>query len=130
MGRATKGWACPHDGSNGRQMCSCSLNGLSPIAPAMLLRLKQQGIGVFADRIAKLEGTADGKLEQIHSDSGAAVARSSMFFTTGCHQSSSLSATLGCVRDEKGGIATDPVTEESSVPGLMLREMPPVRSCS
>jgi thioredoxin reductase len=95
-------------------------DGLSPIAPAMLLRLEQHGIGVFTDRIAKLEGTSDGRLEQIHLVNGAAVARSSMFFTTGCHQSSSLSATLGCVRDEKGGIVTDPVTEESSVPGVYV----------
>ena len=38
----------------------------------------------------------------------------------GCHQSSNLSATLGCIRDEKGGIVTDPVTEESSVPGVYV----------
>ena len=43
-----------------------------------------------------------------------------MFFTTGCRPSSNLSATLGCARDEKGGIVTDPVTEESSVRGVYV----------
>jgi thioredoxin reductase len=43
-----------------------------------------------------------------------------IFFTTGCHQSSDLSAELGCARDEKGGIVTDPATEESSVRGVYV----------
>ena len=43
-----------------------------------------------------------------------------MFFTTGCRQRSDLSTRLGCARDEKGGIITDPVTEESSVKGVYV----------
>jgi thioredoxin reductase len=43
-----------------------------------------------------------------------------MFFTTGCHQSSDLAALLGCKRDEKGGIVTDPITEESSIRGVYV----------
>jgi thioredoxin reductase len=31
-----------------------------------------------------------------------------------------LSASLGCARDEKGGIIVDPVSEESSVPGVYV----------
>jgi thioredoxin reductase len=43
-----------------------------------------------------------------------------MFFTTGCRQGSDLWASLGCARDEKGGIVTDPVTKESSVRGVYV----------
>jgi thioredoxin reductase len=43
-----------------------------------------------------------------------------MFFTTGCRQTSDLSAALGCARDEKGGSVTDPVTEESCVRGVYV----------
>jgi thioredoxin reductase len=43
-----------------------------------------------------------------------------MFFTTGCAQRSDLWEQLGCKRDDKGGIISDPVTEESSVPGIYV----------
>ena len=43
-----------------------------------------------------------------------------MFFTTRCTQRSDLWQTLGCRRDEKGGIISDPITEESSVPGVYV----------
>jgi thioredoxin reductase len=95
-------------------------DGLSPVSSGMLARLQQHGIGVCTERIARLDGTADGMLKEIRLEGGEAVSRSAMFFTTGCHQSSNLSATLGCVRDEKGGIVTDPVTEESSVSGIYV----------
>ncbi|MGH6792063.1 MAG: NAD(P)/FAD-dependent oxidoreductase [Methyloceanibacter sp.] len=95
-------------------------NGLSPVSAGMLARLQQHGVGVCTERITKLEGTPDGRLTEIRLESGQAIARDAMFFTTGCHQSSELSATLGCIRDEKGGIVTDPVTEESSVSGVYV----------
>jgi thioredoxin reductase len=43
-----------------------------------------------------------------------------LFFSTGCHQASDLSKSLGCKRDEKGGVSTDPVTAETSVPGVYV----------
>jgi NADPH-dependent glutamate synthase beta subunit-like oxidoreductase len=43
-----------------------------------------------------------------------------LFFSTGCHQASDLSQSLGCKRDEKGGVVTDPATEETSVPGVYV----------
>lgn len=70
--------------------------------------------------ISRLDGTADGALRAIHLRTGEAVERAAMFFTTGCRQRSDLSARLGCTRDEKGGIITDPVTEESSVKGVYV----------
>jgi thioredoxin reductase len=41
-----------------------------------------------------------------------------LFFSTGCHQASDLSKSLGCKRNDKGGVVIDPATEESSVPGV------------
>jgi thioredoxin reductase len=89
-------------------------DGPSAISPSM------HGITVCSDTIASLEGTDDGALQKIHLQSGKALKRAAIFFTTGCRQGSQLSATLGCVRDEKGGIVTDPLTEESSVRGVYV----------
>jgi thioredoxin reductase len=95
-------------------------DGLSPVPSDMEARLQQHGIGICTERIASLEGTADGALQRIRLESGKMLKRAAIFFTTGCHQRSDLSASLGCARDEKGGIIVDPVTEESSVPGVYV----------
>jgi thioredoxin reductase len=95
-------------------------DGGSEVSPTMKLRLQQHDIATCSERIAKLEGTEDGALQRIHLQSGKALNRSAIFFTTGCHQTSDLSAALGCARDQKGGIVTDPVTEESSVRGVFV----------
>jgi thioredoxin reductase len=95
-------------------------DGPSQVSSIMQERLQQHEIPVCSERIAKLEGTDDGILEKIHLQSGKTLKREAIFFTTGCHQSSGLSAALGCARDEKGGIVTDPVTEESSVRGVYV----------
>jgi thioredoxin reductase len=94
--------------------------GASPISADLLDRLEQQAIEVRTEPISRLEGTGDGALRRIHLQNGEAVARTAMFFTTGCRQGSDLSTKLGCARDEKGGIVTDPVTEESSVKGVYV----------
>jgi thioredoxin reductase len=86
----------------------------------MRSRLQQHNIAIWSDRIEKLEGTEGGALKTIHFVSGKSLKRSALFFTTGCHQTSELSAVLGCARDNKGGIITNPVTEESSVPGVYV----------
>ena len=67
-----------------------------------------------------MEGTDDGALQSIQLQGGKVLDRTAMFFTTGCRQTSNLSAALGCAQDEKGGIVTDPVTEESSVGGVYV----------
>ena len=95
-------------------------DGPSQVSPIMQERLQRHGISVCSERIAKLEGTNEGILQRIHLQSGKTVKRGVIFFTTGCHQSSDLSAELGCARDEKGGIVTDPATEESSVRGVYV----------
>lgn len=82
-------------------------------------KLKQRGIPVRAEPILALEG-ADGELTKIKFEGGPDLGRAGLFFSTGCHQASDLSQTLGCRRDEKGGIVTDPETEEASVPGVYV----------
>jgi len=75
---------------------------------------------VYSEPISRLEGTDDGALKAIHLQSGKVLNRAAIFFATGCRQASALSASLGCARDKKGGIITDPVTEESSVRGVYV----------
>jgi thioredoxin reductase len=95
-------------------------DGGSEASPTMQSRLQQHEIAVCPERITKLEGTEDGALRRIHLQGGKILERTVIFFTTGCHQASDLSAALGCARDEKGGIISDPVTEESSVRGVYV----------
>jgi thioredoxin reductase len=95
-------------------------DGASEVSSTMKSRLQQHDIAVCSERIARLEGTEDGTLQRIHLQGGKVLKRTAIFFTTGCHQSSDLSAALGCARDKKGGIITDPVTEESSVRGFYV----------
>jgi thioredoxin reductase len=94
-------------------------DGKGEVSPDMQERLRQQGIVVHNERIAQLEGT-DGNLQAIHLEDGRALKRSALFFTTGCVQSSDLSASLGCIRDAKGGIVGSRLTEESSVEGVYV----------
>jgi thioredoxin reductase len=95
-------------------------DGASDISPKMQSRLKQHDIAIWAQRIAKLEGTEDGGLQRLLMHNGEVLDRTAIFFTTGCRQASDLSAALGCARDSKGGIITDPLTEESSVRGVYV----------
>ena len=95
-------------------------DGPSTVSPSMQARLQEHGITVCSDTIARLEETENGALQKIHLQNGKALERAAIFFTTGCRQGSDLSAALGCARDEKGGIITDPVTEESSVRGVYV----------
>lgn len=95
-------------------------DGPATFLPDMQARLEQQGIVVCREKIAKLEGDQDGHLHRICFANGSIIERTSLFFTTGCVQRSDLWETLGCKRDEKGGIITDPLTEESSVPGVYV----------
>ncbi len=70
-------------------------------------------------QIESLEG-ANGELTKIIFKSGPDLPRAGLFFSTGCHQASGLSKSLGCTRDEKGGVVTDPVTGETGVAGVYV----------
>jgi thioredoxin reductase len=95
-------------------------DGPPRISSLMESRLFQRGISVYSEKIEALEGTDDGALQAIRLHNGKTINRTAMFFTTGCHQTSSLSAALGCARDDQGGIIADAVTEESSVRGVYV----------
>jgi thioredoxin reductase len=81
--------------------------------------LATHNIPVRTEPIASLEGEG-GHLKQITFEQGPVLDRAALFFATGCHQGSDLSQRLGCERDEKGGVITDPATEETSVPGVYV----------
>jgi len=66
-----------------------------------------------------LEG-AHGLLTKIKFKSGPELERAGLFFSGGCYQASDLSQRLGCERGKKGGVVTDPDTEETSVPGVYV----------
>jgi thioredoxin reductase len=95
-------------------------DGPSQISPEFETRLQRHQVPICSEQIAALEGTDDGALQFIRLEGGKVLTRNAMFFTTGCRQASELSASLGCARDEKGGIVTDTVTEESSVRGVYV----------
>jgi thioredoxin reductase len=82
-------------------------------------KLKQHGIPLWSEPIVALEG-ANGVLAKIKFKSGRDLARAALFFSTGCHQATDLFQRLGCKRDEKGGVVTDPATEGTSVPGVYV----------
>jgi thioredoxin reductase len=82
-------------------------------------KLKEHDIPLRLEPIESLEGT-NGELTKIVFRSGPDLPRAGLFFSTGCHQASDLSKRLGCKRDEKGGVVTDPDTEETSVPGVYV----------
>src|SRR4029079_2524226 len=96
----------------------CAGGGPAPSAD-LQRRLAANGIPTFETPIAALEG--DGSvLRGIRFDDGSYTERSALFFSTGCHQRSDLWLALGCARDEKGGIITDALTEETTVPSVYV----------
>lgn len=82
-------------------------------------KLDKFNIPLRSEPIRSLEG-ADGELTKIVFESGPDLPRAGLFFSTGCHQASDLSKSLGCKRNDRGGVVIDPDTEESSVPGVYV----------
>jgi thioredoxin reductase len=82
-------------------------------------RLAARHIPIRTEPITSVTGE-NGHLKNITFERGAPLGREAIFFATGCHQASDLSKLLGCLRDEKGGVVTDPATEETSVPGVYV----------
>lgn len=92
--------------------------GQSPSAD-MQRRLAAQRIPCIEKTIARLEGEGS-VLRQIQFSDGTHLERAALFFSTGCHQRSDIWRALGCARDEKGGIITDALTEETTAPGVYV----------
>jgi thioredoxin reductase len=66
-------------------------------------KLHEHNIPLRTEPIESLEG-ANGELTKIVFTSGPDLPRGGLFFSTGCHQASDLSTSLGCKRDEKGAL--------------------------
>ncbi|MFO1090853.1 MAG: NAD(P)/FAD-dependent oxidoreductase [Hyphomicrobiales bacterium] len=95
-------------------------NGSVPADDAATLqRTKDVGISWRPQRISRLDAD-DGRIRQICFEDGEKVDCLAMFFCTGSHQTSDLAERLGCRRDDRGSIVVDPVTEETSVPGVYV----------
>jgi len=84
-----------------------------------MLKLRKHGIPVRPEPVAALEGS-NGELTRIVFQNGPDLPRAGLFFSTGCRQASDLFQSLGCKRGAKGGVVTDPDTEETSVPGVYV----------
>jgi thioredoxin reductase len=82
-------------------------------------KLEQHGIPLRAEPVRALRGES-GILSSIEFENGADRSCTGLFFSTGCHQGSDLPQRLGCRRDEKGGVITDALTEETTVPGVYV----------
>jgi thioredoxin reductase len=94
-------------------------DGAAAPSAEMQARLAEHGVRTIDKPVAELEG--DGRsLRRVRFTDGTVLARDALFFSTGCEQKSDLSRQLGCVRDDKGGVVTDAVTEETSVPGVYV----------
>ena len=95
------------------------LTGGRPPLTEMQARLAEHGVPTIDKPIAALEG--EGRcLHRVRFTDGTVLPREALFFSTGCKQKSDLSHQLGCMRDDNGGVVTDAVTEETSVPGVYV----------
>jgi thioredoxin reductase len=89
------------------------------ISPQGMRKLKEHNIPLRVEPIKCLEGV-NGQLRNMVFESGEDLPRMGFFFSTGCKPASDLSERLGCKRRDKGGVATNPDTEETSVPGIYV----------
>ena len=87
-----------------RDLVLCT-DGPSEIDGEGLARLKANRIAVREERVARLEGV-EGRLERIVFETGPALQRSALFFTTGQTQQSALAVGLGCEFNDKGTVRT------------------------
>ena len=100
-----------------RDLVLCT-DGPSGLSNADRERLESFDIPVREERITRLEGS-EGKLERIVFESGEAIHRRAMFFSTGLHQPSDLATKLGCRVNEKHEIEVDRV-EAAGTPNLYI----------
>jgi thioredoxin reductase len=92
--------------------------GAGGIVGEQLRRVREAGIAIQEDPVARLEGT-DGKLERIVFATGEPVVRSALFLSMRQRQQCDLAALLGCRFTEKGAVDTGSC-ESTNVPGLYV----------
>lgn len=96
----------------------------SPVSGEARAKLDSLGVPVYERRVARLEGTDDGSqgLTRIVFENGASVDREGIFYGPPQRQRSPLAEALGCEIGAMGPAAevvkTDPMTRETSVPGV------------
>lgn len=100
-----------------RDVVLCT-DGPARLRPQDRDELAGYGIPLFEHRIARLEGQ-DGILERVVFDTGEAIGRRALFFSTGQHHRSHLPTTLGCRMTSKGTVRTGRL-EQAHVPGLYV----------
>lgn len=93
-------------------------DGPSELQPDQIGHLARNGITVFEEPIANLEG-ADGKLQRIRFVDGRALERRALFFICGERQHSDLPQKLGCTLSRKNAVETGRF-EKTDVPGLYI----------
>ena len=90
----------------------------SPLDAEQKDRLRRRGIEVREQAIESLMEN-NGCLEAIRFKGGEALPRRALFFTTDQHPRSPLLGSLGCVYDEKGGLACDG-DGKTNIPGVYV----------
>jgi thioredoxin reductase len=99
-----------------RKLVACC--GQTSLSPALEKRLSDHDIEVVQSDVAGLVGGPT--LDAVVFKNGISRPARALFFSTGCRQGSQLVDELGCLRDEKGTIITDPLTEETTVQGVYV----------
>lgn len=93
-------------------------DGPSSLSAPELQQLRQHGIEIREEPIARLEGR-QGKLERVVFVGGESLPRRAFFVCAGQHQRSGLARKLGCRFTSKGAVATG-TCEATDVPGLYV----------
>lgn len=101
-----------------RDLALCT-DGPTELAEHDRERLRRLGIPVREERIARLEGTDDGRLERIVFADGAALPRAALFFQTGQHHRADFARQLGCQFTPEGSVLTSE-HESTCVPGVFV----------
>jgi thioredoxin reductase len=109
MARALTAW--------NRDIALCT-DGRAPLSPDERMHLERNGIALYEERIARLEGRT-GKLERIVFRSGRALKRQALYFDTPSSGQSRLAESLGCQFTRQGGIKSGQY-EATSVPGVFV----------
>jgi thioredoxin reductase len=100
-----------------RDLVLCT-DGPAELAADERACLERLGIPVRSERIVRLEGV-DGRLERLVFDEGSTLARSALFFNTGCPQQSGLARSLGCDLGTEGSPKAGD-HGKTNVPGLYV----------
>jgi thioredoxin reductase len=93
-------------------------DGPPRLKPAENARLAALGIKVYAQKIARLQGS-DRRLEQVVFRDGSVLPIRSLFLTSSQSQRCDLASKLGCKFTRKGAVATGKL-EGTNVPGLYV----------